>query len=187
MTAAPTTEASPAARSHRRRQWLPILGAVALGAGLLAFERSSSSSGADDPTPAVAPAFTLPDVRDPSITVSLPTGRPVIVNFFAAWCVPCRDELPALEDAYRRHRADIDVVGVDVADSRTRAVDLLDATGVTFPTGSDPSRTVADQYRLAGMPTTVFVGADGRVVGTVRGPLDLDELDTWVERLRKAA
>lgn len=184
MTAAPTTEASPAARSHRRRQWLPILGAVALGAALLAFERSS---GADDPTPAVAPAFALPEVRDTSTTVSLPVDRPVILNFFAAWCVPCRDELPALEEVHRRHRADIDVVGIDVADSRTRAVDLLDATGVTYRTGYDPSRTVADQYRLAGMPTTVFIGADGRVVGTVRGPLDLDDLDTWVERLRKAA
>lgn len=183
MTSAPTTEASPAARAQRRRLPLAILGAVALAAGLLAFGRASDP----DPTPAVAPAFTLPDVRDGSATVSLPVGRPVIVNFFAAWCEPCRRELPALEQAYRRHRGYVEVVGIDVADSRSRAVDLLDATGVTFPTGYDPSREVADRYRLAGMPTTVFVGADGRVLGTVRGPLDLDTLDTWVERLREAA
>lgn len=181
---APTTEASPAARAPRRRLSLAILGTVTAAAGVLAFGRAS---GDQDPTPAVAPAFSLSEVRDGSATVSLPGGRPVIVNFFAAWCEPCRRELPALEQAARRHRGSVEVVGIDVADSRSRAVDLLDEAGVTFPAGYDPARDVADRYRVSGMPTTVFVGADGRVLGTVRGPLDLDTLDAWVERLKEAA
>lgn len=168
-------------KAGRRRLWLlpPVAIAAFLGFG--------ARNGGADPTPRVAPVFTVEDVRDKARTVSLTPGGPTVVNFFATWCEPCRRELPALQAAWQEHGHAVDFVGIDVADSRTNAVELLDATGVTFPAGYDPHRTVADSYRLAGMPTTVFVGADGRVVGTVQGPLDTDDLDRWVDRLREGA
>lgn len=167
-----------------RRLWVLAPVAVAAFVAFLAF---GGRDGGADPTPRLAPAFTVEDVRDSARTVSFSPGRPTVVNFFAAWCEPCRRELPALEAAWREHGDTVDFVGVDVADSRTKAVDLLDATGATFRAGYDPHRRVAESYRLAGMPTTVFVGADGRVVGTVQGPLDADDLDRWVDRLREEA
>ncbi|MDP9387197.1 MAG: TlpA family protein disulfide reductase, partial [Actinomycetota bacterium] len=125
-----------------------------------------------------APAFLLEEVRRTGEMVTLPApGRPAVVNFFASWCVPCRDELPVLEQAHRRHGDAVAFLGVDVADSRTAASELLERTGVTFPAGYDPDRRVAERYRLRGMPTTVFVDADGRVAGVAQGRLTAAELD----------
>ncbi|MGH9177132.1 MAG: TlpA family protein disulfide reductase, partial [Acidimicrobiales bacterium] len=133
-----------------------------------------------------APAFSLPSVRAGEPAVSLAAGRPTVVNFFASWCEPCREELPLLEQASRRLSGTVDVVGVDVADSRTAAVRLMDQAGATFPAGYDPDRKVASAYRLQGMPTTVFVDGHGRVTDVVRGRLDGAELDRHLERLAPA-
>lgn len=126
-----------------------------------------------------APAISADDVRRPGTPVTLPEGRPVIVNFLASWCGPCREELPLLEAM----ADEIAVVGVDVADNREKAVDLLKDTGATFPVAYDPQREVAGRYRLTGMPTTVFVDARGRVVGRVHGPVDAGTLRRWADRL----
>ena len=160
----------------RRALWPAIaVAGVLLGGGYAAF------AGGDSTPPRPAPAFSVEDVRDPATRVALPTGRPVVVNFFAAWCEPCRRELPVLQDAWARHGERVAFVGIDVADSRTNASELLSETGVTFPAGYDPHREVAGLYRLNGMPTTVFVGADGRIAGTVKGPLTKAELGRRLE------
>lgn len=161
----------------------PTLGAGIVAAGVLVGGGYAALAGGDPEPPRAAPAFRVEDVRNPSATVTLPTGRPTVVNFFASWCVPCRKELPVLQAAWARHGAEVAFVGIDVADSRTNAGELLDATGVTFPAGYDPHREVANAYRLNGMPTTVFVGADGRITGTVKGPLTAAELDRRLEDL----
>lgn len=154
-----------------------VVAGVVLGGALAAFAAGNS------PVPRTAPGFTVEDVRSPTTSVALPAGRPTVVNFFAAWCGPCRKELPVLQQAWARHGGSVAFVGIDVADSRTNAAELLDATGVTFPAGYDPHREVANAYRLNGMPTTVFVGADGRITGTVKGPLTAAELDRRLEDL----
>lgn len=139
--------------------------------------------GGDDATSSrAAPTFALDDVRRPGTRVTLPEGEPAIVNFLASWCGPCREELPELE----RISKEVAVVGVDVADNRGKAVELLDETGVTFPVGYDPQRQVASGYRVNGMPTTVFVAADGTEAGRVQGPVSRATLRDWVERLEPA-
>ena len=134
-----------------------------------------------------APPFTLDDVRRPGTPVAYGPrlGKPAVVNFFAAWCVPCREELPHLEEAHRRAGEAVAFIGVDVSDSRRAAGELLDGLGITFPAGYDPDSRVAAAYRLRGMPTTAFIDANGRVVREVRGPLRPEELDRWVRRLER--
>lgn len=148
--------------------------AVGVGAGLT---RGGQDAAAPALVGSVAPRFSLEDVRSTGPAVELPAGRPVVVNFFASWCVPCREELPTLERASRQAAGSVAFVGVDVNDSRSKAVELLDATGVTFPTGYDPDRAVATDYRLRGMPTTVFVDARGRVADVAHGRLSAPDLD----------
>jgi cytochrome c biogenesis protein CcmG/thiol:disulfide interchange protein DsbE len=131
----------------------------------------------------VAAPFSLDDVRSPGTAVSLPEGTPAVVNFFASWCVPCREELPVLERAWQRTSGAVAFVGVDVGDSRSKAAALLEATGVTFPAGYDPDRAVATDYRLRGMPTTVFVDASGRVADVAHGRLSAADLDRRLARL----
>lgn len=182
-TAVPMSSATPRAAAHRGRLAKPAaVAALALaGVGVVAVlpgDRQSAS------TLSTAPAFSLPDVRGGAAPVTLGAGgRPVVVNFFASWCEPCREELPLLEATSRRLAGTVDVVGVDVNDSRTAAVALLEHTGATFPAGYDPHRTVATRYRLQGMPTTVFVDGAGRVTDVARGRLTAADLDRYLDRL----
>lgn len=161
---------------------LPVVLAVLVLAGLAAVVVTRPGPGGTETT-GPAPSFSLGDVRAPGTAVTLGTGRPAVVNFFAAWCIPCRKELPVLERAHRRVAGTVAFVGVDVNDSRTAAADLLTATGVSYPAGYDPDRSVAGSYRIQGMPTTVFVDGDGRVAGVVRGALTAAGLDRRLARL----
>ncbi len=190
-TAVPLRSAAP--RPAVPGGWLSLpvaLAAVALAgvAGAALMLGGSEGGSPTSTTLRTAPSFALPDVRGSGATVGLGSGagRPVVVNFFASWCVPCREELPMLEQASRRLAGSVDVVGIDVADSRSAAVELLDRTGVTFPTGFDPHRKVAARYRLQGMPTTVFVDGQGRVAGVARGKLTAAELDRHLALLGEA-
>lgn len=133
---------------------------------------------------AKAPAFSLPGVGGMG-TVSLADfeGRPVVLNFFAAWCVPCRTELPALAEAERRSGGRVAFVGIDHQDSRTNAVEMLEEAGVNYPAGYDPRGSVAPTYGLRGLPATVFITADGRIQETHRGALDLASLEQRMQRL----
>ncbi len=132
-----------------------------------------------------AAGFSLGDVRGGPERVALEgrRGRPVVLNFFASWCVPCRKELPVLERAHRRTTGGVAFIGVAVDDSRPAATEMLDRAGVSYPAGDDPDKAVAGRYGLRGMPTTVFIGRDGRVVGRVEGTLTPVTLDRWLGRL----
>ena len=173
-TAVPFPRVSRARMSRRALAAVLVVATVAVGVGLT---RGGQEAAAPALAGSVAPRFSLEDVRSTGPAVELPTGKPAVVNFFASWCVPCREELPALEKASRQAAGAVGFVGVDVSDSRSRAVELLDATGVTFPAGYDPDRAVATDYRLRGMPTTVFVDARGRVADVAHGRLSASDLD----------
>ena len=175
------------APARRARMRLPVVVAAVVaiaGAAGVALTREGSSPASVAGTGSVAPRVSLEDVRSPGTTVTLGVpGKPTVVNFFAAWCVPCRKELPVLEQAWRRAGGAVAFVGVDVNDSRTRATELLDEAGVTFPAGYDPDRAAATSYGLRGMPTTVFVDAAGRVADVAHGSLTAADLDRRLGRL----
>jgi cytochrome c biogenesis protein CcmG/thiol:disulfide interchange protein DsbE len=153
--------------------------ALGTGIGLVASHRRSPTPGLKRGVP-----FTLAAVVDggPDLTLARAPGHPVVLNFFASWCVPCRRELPLLQRASSR----VQVMGVAVADGQTPATRLLRQAGITYPTGADPDRRVSSQYRVVGMPTTYFIAPDGRVVGRKQGELRPAELERWLDRLERA-
>ena len=171
---------------RRPRHFLLPVALVVVSLAFVATRPSGDGAGAGDHANATAAAFRLPDVRDPGETVSLAdrSGRPAVVNFLASWCVPCRDELPVLEEAHRRYGGRIAFVGVDHQDTTQNARAVLTDFDVTFPVGYDPDGRIAPTYRLRGLPTTVFVAADGTEVGRVTGRLTAERLDAWVARLQ---
>lgn len=138
---------------------------------------------ASQPASVHAPAFSLPDVRDPAQIVSLPPGRPAVVNFFASWCVPCKKEAPLLRKAADEHGAEIAFLGVDHLDQRDDALAFLDENGLTYPAGYDPGGDVAPRYRLPGLPATAFVRADGSLAAVVHGEIKPDVLATRLREL----
>ena len=135
-----------------------------------------------------APAFSLPDLTYPMRTLSLSQfrGRPVLVNFWASWCVDCRKEAPLLEAAYRRVGGRVAFLGVDTNDTRSAALSFLRQFGVTYPSVYDPHGTTATAYGLFGLPTTVFVAPDGKILGRHVGALSSDTLTTGITRLTRA-
>ncbi len=96
-------------------------------------------------------------------------GRPHVVNLWASWCGPCKHELPALQDAHEQLGDAVGFVGVDYADpDPDAALELAADAGVTYPLVVDPDESVRKTLGVIGLPQTVFVDADGRVVATER-------------------
>ncbi len=114
-----------------------------------------------------APAFSLRRL-DTSGTLALASlrGKPVVLNFWASWCVPCKGEAKMLEDAWQRYRSQgVVFVGIDWHDVKSDARRFLDLHGVTYPTVLDGSGSITDRYGVVGVPETYFIDRRGRLVG----------------------
>ncbi|HXX38618.1 MAG TPA: TlpA disulfide reductase family protein [bacterium] len=165
--------------SSRGRPWIawagllvPLVVLLALfAAGIVWHERSLVISGAlaRGETPAV-PAVTMASFSGPAITLSSFRGHPLILNFWASWCGPCREEAPLLEGTWREYRGKgLVVLGVDTQDMASPAQGFISEYHFTFPVARDPDGTVARRFGTTGVPETFFVSADARVVGKFPG------------------
>jgi thiol-disulfide isomerase/thioredoxin len=177
-------------RMSARRAVIAVAVLISLTAAAAVFIGQASSTDEGDAGDAggsavrvVAP-FTLPELRADrgGIALTATPDKPTVVNFFAAWCEPCKRELPALRDAAATNPG-VAFVGVDHQDSREDAIELLDRFGVTYPAGYDPRGDVAAKYFVRGLPATVFIGSDGRVVDFHQGELSANELRERLDRL----
>ncbi len=140
-----------------------------------------------EPTPAAprpAPAFTLPSLRDPGQRVSLGAyrGQPVIVNFFASWCSPCKKETPLLAGFYRASRGKIVIIGVDADDSAPDGRSFVTAYGVAYPVGFETTPAIANAYGVSGIgiPETFFLDARHRIVKRILGDVTMKDLTAGV-------
>lgn len=109
-------------------------------------------------------------VRDGQLSSRELQGRPVVVNFWASWCIPCREEAPRLERSWRKYRDDgVLFVGVNIQDARNDALDFIDEFDVTYPQVSAPGFETTDDFDVIGVPETFFIGHDWHFVGIVTG------------------
>jgi cytochrome c biogenesis protein CcmG, thiol:disulfide interchange protein DsbE len=121
----------------------------------------------------IAPAFEL-DLLDGSGSVDLGrySGRPVVLNFWASWCGPCKDETGPLEHAWERwSKRGVQIVGIDTRDSADAAQAFVEGHGITYPIAVDASGATADRYGVTGMPQTFVISGDGRIVSRTVGPI----------------
>ncbi len=102
--------------------------------------------------------------------------RPVVLNFFASWCPTCIAELPDFQTVSQTFANDVQFLGLSVQDQPELSLQLLAETGVTFPTGLDTPGDVFAQFGGLGMPTTVFISADGEVTNVHTGVLTEESL-----------
>lgn len=112
-----------------------------------------------------APDFALANARDPERIVRLSDfrGTPVVLNWYASWCGPCRQEIPGFQRAYEALEGEVVFLGVNLQEDAERAVGLLDVFVAKYPALLDEEGAVAVHYRLLGMPTTYFIDAEGIV------------------------
>ncbi len=116
------------------------------------------------PQPAIgypAPDFALKTLDGKSISLNAYRGTPVVLNFWATWCGPCQNELPALQATAERYADDVLVLGIDQGESADLVQKYVDQLGLTFPIPMDADNAVANRYNVTGMPTTFFIDSDG--------------------------
>ena len=135
-------------------------------------------------TPA-APAFSLERLdRDGELELASLRGKAVVLNFWASWCAPCREETPLLEEGWQRWRdKNVVFVGVNVKDFRGDARGFMRRFGISYPTVYDGKGSTVGRYGVTGFPETYFVDARGRVVHRIAGEVrEPEELDKGIER-----
>lgn len=127
-------------------------------------------------------ALTLNDGR--VVRLSDFRGQPVIINFWASWCAPCRVEAPALEEAHVRYK-DLGVVilGINLWDSEEAAAEFRKVYGQTYPSGPDPRGKIAIDYGVSGIPETFFITPDGKIAAKFVGPLPLATMETLLAEM----
>jgi cytochrome c biogenesis protein CcmG, thiol:disulfide interchange protein DsbE len=124
-----------------------------------------------------APDFTLTLYGGDEITLAELRGQIVVINFWASWCEPCREEASYLERVWQQRQSDgIMFIGIDYLDSEKEALAYLDQYGVTYPNGPDLASTIAQKYRIRGVPETFIINKQGQIVYFKSGPVTEDEL-----------
>lgn len=108
-------------------------------------------------------------------------GQVVLVNLWASWCPPCREEMPALETFAKESAGRVVVLGIDQGESASVASAFARERGVTFPILVDEQQQYGRTYAAVGLPTTIVVGRDGRVVRGIDGPMTLAQMRAAVE------
>jgi cytochrome c biogenesis protein CcmG, thiol:disulfide interchange protein DsbE len=113
-------------------------------------------------------------------------GKPVVVNYWATWCDPCREEMPFIVDAAKDLEGEVAFLGVNVQDNAVEAERFVREYGMPFESVPDPDREIANDQKLLGLPATQFFDADGELAFIKQGPIDEDELLEKIEDVVRA-
>jgi cytochrome c biogenesis protein CcmG/thiol:disulfide interchange protein DsbE len=132
-----------------------------------------------------SPTLELP-LLDESATLSLAEleGKAVVLNFWASWCEPCKEEAPLFQDAWERYQdRGLVIVGVDSEDFRTDARRFVERYRITYPIVHAKSTDTRDDFGVTGYPETYFIDAEGRIVHHVAGQVSADQLEDGIEAI----
>ncbi len=158
----------------------PLLILAVWGALLLAGPAAPTLARVGQP----APDFALTDLDGNPLSLADLRGRPVIVNFWASWCGPCRDEFALLTSAAAAHEGEqLAVVGIVFRDGSEAAREFLAQMGATWPTAMDRNEAVAAQFGIIWPPDTFFIDRDGVVVRRQIGKLSAADLERGLAKI----
>lgn len=164
---------------HNKRNWTILLTAVFLfSTGWILLSRvppASTTNGSPPPSPREgfsAPDFTLDLLNGGEVTLSELHGQAVMINYWASWCPPCREEMPTLEKVYQEYQDQgLVVVAVNTTyqDNVTEITDFAKEFDLSFPIPLDRTGAVSVRYQLRGLPSTYFVDREGIIRSVVVG------------------
>lgn len=169
-----SAEAQTKAQAHARsvRIWqgifiaVPLLFIVLLGVRLWQTNASEQRAAGD------APSFTFTTFEGETIALADLRGKGVVLNFWASWCDPCREEAVLLEQTWQKEQANgIVFLGLDYLDQEPAAKAYLEEFRVSYPNGPDLKSKAARDYGIKGVPETFFINAEGKIAYMVIGPI----------------
>jgi len=132
--------------------------------GLLVSMLAATSLASSSLEGRAAPDFALKSSTGENLRLSEYRGKVVMVNFWATWCGPCRQEMPLLDELYQRYqRVGFNLLGVNIDDDSRRAMQMIDELGVNFPVLFDARKEVSKLYEVEAMPVTVLIDREGNV------------------------
>ena len=175
-----TEEIQPDQFQRRETLWRTLIVAVLIvfvGFLVIGLNRTNQSA---QRASGEAPTFEFTTFDGETITSSDLLGQGVVLNFWASWCDPCRDEAALLESTWRREQNNgIVFIGLDYLDQEHAALAYLEEFDVTYPNGPDIKSAAARRYGIKGVPETFFIGPNGEIVDHVIGPIlsqgDMDQ------------
>jgi cytochrome c biogenesis protein CcmG/thiol:disulfide interchange protein DsbE len=167
-------------RKNKRRRRILIFSVVSLlNAGILALLLTqlltpAPNAGSDPLVGHPAPDFSLtmlrPDTGKTALSLSNFKGKPVVLNFWASWCAPCKEEVPLLESSWKQVQAqgkDVVILGIDFQESSSDAISFLQLYGITYPIVLDADGSVALKFSVTSLPQTIFINQNGTVMSRV--------------------
>lgn len=153
----------------------------------------AETSAAADPSDAAeepqlsAPDFTVTNGEGNAVALSDFVGKPIILNFWASWCGPCKMEMPDFEKAYGQYGDDIHFVMVNLTDGGRETVDtaqsFIEEQGYTFPVYFDTDSSAAIAYGVSSIPASYFIDASGNPIAQARGTLDAETLQKGIDMI----
>lgn len=146
-----------------------------------------NSTSADTQNVQLAADFTVFDADGKAHKLSDYRGKPVVVNFWASWCGPCKIELPAFQDKWETYGDEVEFLMVNLVDNASEtlasAQNFLSTTDYTFPVYFDTEQDAAYTYAVYSIPTTLFIDAQGQLVNTAKGLLNHDMLEQYIQSI----
>ncbi len=153
-----------------------------------AVEENNDQTEADAaPEPELAPDFLVYDSEGQAVQLSDLRGKPVVVNFWASWCSPCKMEMPDFEDAFLTYGEDVHFMMVNMTDGGRETLEsaraFVEEQGYTFPVYYDTELSAAITYAVNAIPSSYFIDADGRAVAWAAGMLNRETLQKGIDMI----
>jgi cytochrome c biogenesis protein CcmG/thiol:disulfide interchange protein DsbE len=131
-----------------------------------------------------APEFTLTTFKGSTISLQDLRGKPVVINFWASWCPPCRIEAALIERTWRANKnRGLLFLGVNIQDRKEDALKYIREFEITYPNGPDPTGEISIDYGVSGLPVTFFVSSKGEVVRRWVGAIEKSVLSSSIEEI----
>jgi cytochrome c biogenesis protein CcmG/thiol:disulfide interchange protein DsbE len=131
-----------------------------------------------------APDFSLTTFEGDTISLADLRGKPVIINFWASWCPPCRIEAPLIERTWRAYKdRGLMFLGINIQDRKEDALNYMQEFDITYPNGPDPAGEIAIDYGVSGLPVTFFINKKGEVVRRWVGAIENSVLISSIEEI----